>query len=239
MGDTKAPDPPPPYRSTPAAETTDQAMVIANLKAQNARLLAILEHMVLTGATAPAAVAAEAEINAAANTTARVARPATRFGQESLTHVTSARLKAILTESMRSAPAKAAAAAVAAQAKAEAEDEAEAVPASWISAEMRSAARSAAVPVIVAELAKLIYSVPENQPWYTLDDGILLSQTDIGWEFKTSRGEVVQISQMIYRLMHANLTPQGRTDYADIMTNIRNGRRSHGCFTHSTTLVYV
>ena len=115
MGDTKAPDPPPPYRSTPAAETTDQAMVIANLKAQNAgqaiaidnlkaqnaRLLAILDHTVLNGAAPPAAVEAVAPNSSAR---ADIAYQATSFGQECLTHIMHDDLIAILDESLCSAP---------------------------------------------------------------------------------------------------------------------------------------
>ena len=91
-------------------------------------------------------------------------------------------------------------------------------------------------------MVKLIYGVPENQPWYTLDDGVLVSQTDNGWELKTIRGEVMQIGQIIYQQMRAKLSPEDRLHndaYMTIATYIRNGQRTYGRITRSTSLVYV
>ena len=100
----------------------------------------------------------------------------------------------------------------------------------------------AAVPTLLVEMAKLIYSVPENQPWYTLDGGVLLTQKASGWVLKTSRGEVVQIGRMVFSQMSAKLSHRDKNDDSDCYNTIMQyvlGGHTERPYSHTTILAYV
>ena len=230
-------DPPPPYQDDPASATTPQPRtgILSNLRTQIGGVLSKLDHVLLHSAVSDLA---------AANTTKaapdRVNTVTRRFGQESMAHITRDHLVDILDESLRSAPAKTAAETAGAIATAEAAAISQKASASQIARAKKDAATSAAAPVVVAEMVKLIYSVPENQPWYSLDDGVLVTQTKRGWEMKTSRGEVVQVGQLIYQQLFTKLScgDQYSEEYRTIMEYVRRGHVNTRN-THTTILVHV
>ena len=180
---------------------------VAELKAQNARLLTMLEQMLLNGAAVAGAAIATGEAPPLAHT-------ATRFGQESLAHVTGEHIKAILDEGLRLTEAMAAAS----------------WGGSWAekAADLRASDMYAmsAAQIAVYKTMGLLYGVPENQTWYMLEGGRLLTRSEHGWAFTSSTLAVEQLGQTIVRLLTANL-PAG-DKYARVLSYIQNNRPPHG-----------
>ena len=219
-------DPPPPYQANPA---TQYIREIADLKAQVARLQAMLKRVAQTD-NDTAAAGEDGGQHVRINTTSR-------FGRESMAHITREHIIDILNESLCSAPAKEALAAANATTRYSPSSES-------TTRAKRMALWSAAVPTILVEMVKLIYSVPENQPWYTLDGGVRISQKADDWILKTSRGEVVRIGVMVFKQMDAKLSHKDKNSNNDcfmtLMQFMVGCQPDYPCYyTHATFLVYV
>jgi len=247
-------DHPPPYQPNPAVAVHEQ---VAELKAQNTRLLGMLERMIMHGSASSIVVANTTAVDSApANTTAAPSPPVGHdqagrsrpdsttvnlFGRESLEHVTSKHIKAILDDGLRvvngrrppgyDAPTWAA-----------------------IGAENQAAmCTMESARVVAVKTAQLIYNDPdhpENLTWYTLDRlGRHMTHTERGWEIFPIIGTTQKISDVIHHTIIGLLNTKQPTDdmdkYAHIMAcmnlqsheklhqlNVSSGRLLHGYLTH-------
>ena len=106
-----------------------------------------------------------------------------------------------------------------------------------------------ATTMVVTNIVRLIYSVPINQPLYTLSSGVLISQTSDGWDLKTDKGEVVVISWLICKLMYNRMTDAEKkvcdnskhegSRYLKIYRFIRYGQDAGYKVYHKTAFVYI
>ena len=116
------------------------------------------------------------------------------FGEETFTHITGEHIQAIFDNALRTAIAVA--------------------PSGW---EHQEAAN-----IIALEVTKLIYSIPENQTWYILDDNrTVATHSGVAWALSWYEAVVQQIVRTVCHVLKTKLPREDKATYARLRVRMR------------------